>query len=950
MATTTQISCHGGPLLGRTRLHHKKQRDHDPSSWKNFEPLITREGKEQFILLPNSRSVAVLAYETGNLVAFLVPSLENEKDAVLIESICLARHPKDDKHVEEMFISDDKGVLEPSYVTDEVLLVGCNDGTVREFALSIITKKKMSIGSKCGLYHINEPCCGPRRVFTLKAGCPIVKLTSPMVDVQSGILAFCIIETKSVKQTITQEFHRLVFEKFDSMKVKQKFDLSEKTDILDQFVSCVGDRKGKFMNTLPFKIMSTFSKIETKFSNDNGRKSNVFVVIANSSGVKVHHEQIDSEGNSTKHFKLVKLPVAALSAITVSPNGSNLAYGCWNGEIHIWTDLFLAVSQYNTDMEAGKKLRDPLKKVLRRTLQHWHVNAVTALSYQDSDCVDPLLYSGGEESVLVVWQLARGIHRPAQTVPRVAKGGISHLIATGKGSRPGIIIYCEDNTLQLYEAHNLDVFWKVQGLIGSSEESTIMNDQDLILLSSPLQSAGKLHWFDPKEQRVKTQLEVIPFNRVSRGTRIKILLPPPRITHVALSAEKGDMVTAEAVFTENSLVGAKQRLKNGKEIGAVSTIKFWAKAPENAKERYYITAVMAFPHGESNTISALTMSQNGQVTCTMSNDENAFRLWRRTPEDGSKDVNRRRPVWECQYKVTTPSGFSNFSTPSQGLDFSSDGTTLCVVYGHMITLWDHRSATLLKTLRHVNQELIERVEFIDSAKSRDFILTKSKTGIKVQSPYGSKGWSFVLPKGGNAMISQAKAINSEKIVIGVYFFTSNKTKIICVDSNTGLPCLSSGLVCEIPSKVHNLAMVGSQLDRKSGYINFMEEKGKDEVESIRLFVLTEDDDLLMIQKADDRFTLKDAVPSVVRNLDNQGVPRIHMNINKKRVLSEDDFIGGEEPPIKRAAILTFMGHEEKTQDSSELPSLSGNFLRSFLSRNMQREKKMVNEKNMSLTL
>ena len=46
-----------------------------------------------------------------------------------------------------------------------------------------------------------------------------------------------------------------------------------------------------------------------------------------------------------------------------------------------------------------------------------------------------------------------------------------------------------------------------------------------------------------------------------------------------------------------------------------------------------------------------------------------FRLWRQTLEVDEEDSSRRRPVWICQYKVSSPSGYANFDTPSQGADF-----------------------------------------------------------------------------------------------------------------------------------------------------------------------------------------------------------------------------------------------------------------------------------------
>ena len=480
----------------------------------------------------------------------------------------------------------------------------------------------------------------------------------------------------------------------------------------------------------------------------------------------------------------------------------------------------------------------------------------------------------------------------------------------------------------------------MQGLARCIRESTIITDFGTILTSNSSESAGNLDWFDPKVQRVTSQLEVIPYNRVSRSGNDKLLMPPPRITHLSLSDNKEQMVTAESVPTENSAVGKKHCMDDDTEIGIVSMIKFWTKASGNDKVPYVITATMAFPHGEKNAISALAIARNGQYACTTSNDENAFRVWCQTLEADKDNESRPHPVWICQYKVTTPSGFSNFCTSSQGVQFSHDGTTLCIVYGHMISLWDHRDATLLKTLRHINNEPIDKMEFVNSQNFRDFILTKSHNGVKLQSPYGDqseKGWSFSLPKDSNAVISNAQAIDNEHILISVYLLNLRKTKIVCVDISTGEPCPSSGIIAEVPVKIQSIIVAGSRLQRKSNYVNIAEKDKQIEKSPVRLFIVTEDDELFLIQKLHDRFELETKVKNS-EVVDNYNVPKIHVKINQKREALEEGAFSDEQPPMKRAAILSFMGDDNGEMDSSELPALSGNFLRAFISRNMSRRR------------
>merc|ERR1712032_1362915 len=134
------------------------------------------------------------------------------------------------------------------------------------------------------------------------------------------------------------------------------------------------------------------------------------------------------------------------------------------------------------------------------------------------------------------------------------------------------------------------------------------------------------------------------------------------------------------------------------------------------------------------------------MACTLSREEDAFRIWAKNKEPLPAGVAGATSLWRCLYKVNTPSGYANLSRGvslhlgQQLLAFSFDGTVLCVSYGPYVTLWDHSNATLLASLTVGNDGAIHHTEDIQSvnflSKRDDTILVATAGQICVKSPFG----------------------------------------------------------------------------------------------------------------------------------------------------------------------------------------------------------------------
>lgn len=984
----------GGPMLAKRELHSKtKQKTlDDPVAWETLEPLIYDDGSEQFILMPNERFVTVLAYETGRKLAHLIPKRDHEEQHVLIESVCIASLPKKQadvnlalqEHMADDVDSDasdddddDSEAPVSSMATEEqILLVGCQDGSLREFVLSVLTSTKAppSNNPDCGIFQLSGPCFRPRRVFGTRDGLTIKHLTAPAdLTLMGGTLLFSLSEKPSAEEEsaesnlITQCLHRIMLPAYDDAihSSETTIPLTKKQIALKEEIKCtVGfDKVGDYNNTSTFRLLSLSRKAGKGFSEQSDR--DIFCIVARSNGFQIYHERLvlSASGVASTRSPMLTFPAQdgdILSSMAISPNGNDATCGYWQGDIRVMNNIMPLVLDYHEQMTRSEinkteKPQHPLKTLLVRRV-HWHAHPVMALAYHGlSDAVDPMLYSGGEESVLVLWQLSKGTSGPADVLPRVALGGIVHIVAINPN---GILMYCEDNSLQLVRAHNRKRIWKVHALATPGDDATVLVDpksENNLILTGLEGAPGFLHWFDPREQKVTCKLEVAPYNRVSRVEQADNPMPAPEVNQVAFSKSGDICMTVEVIPTENASVGAPHDHYD-EELGTITAVKFWTHAPTKTDEGknmpYVVSAVMTFPHGEENKVSAIALSPNGDVACTVSNGEKAFRVWRRIMADAipsDDDQSRRTPVWVCQYKVTTPAGLSNHETSSGGVSFSPDGSTLAICYGHLISLWNHKEAVLVNTIKHSDSTCIENIQFVSTTTKADMVMSTSKSAVLVQSPFGSKGqkgWKCVLPeKCENAVVLNAQFLASHDLVaVSTFFFTTQSTKVLLLDASSGTP--KKDMVWDVDGKVISIVATGKPR-QPVVWVTVGQAPQEVKESPIRLYAVTTSGEMLLLKTGGHEEESPSSFTS--SNELEVDVPRIHVppkqTTRKRRATSIVD----EEPSAKRAptiaSLAAFMGEEEAgAMASSDLPSLGGAFARAFVGRNLAtRSSRVVGE-------
>jgi len=609
----------------------------------------------------------------------------------------------------------------------------------------------------------------------------------------------------------------------------------------------MGGGKVKVGSGLLFQLLSSPVPRAEEYGiadGDGTSSSSSIVTVIQKDEFQIYMDDGGTTGKSLRRFENIQtLNKSDVTTATISPDGRDLALGFKDGSITVYVSIYSLILAHIQDRDSSSSSSSrttqdgehPVQTHLLLRQIHWHALPVRTLSYtglSPSSRAAPNLLSGGEETVLLTWNLERGSDRPVHLLPRVTKGCITHVVTnsfgfdgtSGGGGSEDVVVRCADSTLQLIQGHNHAVRWKIQGLASASNEcipidhfkSTTQSQQSqsspILQIDSKTQipiltrltgAPGYVHWFDPTIGRVVGELEVAPYNRISRKHAGMDAYPRPIVTQLFMGRNGEDMITLDTMLTEDgSLVdsddghgyddtsdGAYQP-KQKLAMSLVTNIKFWvwSKELETAQTQtvcgmgmpYALIAAMPSPHGTMNgDVDALAITQDGSTACSLSNREGAFHIWRKTKGSsgsvirgrsssfGGSDNNRHNnnaasnsytqpvPAWKRDCKISIPSGYSNSPGNGAGKDtngvisFSSDASVLTIAFGRHVTIWDHSSMTMLNTV--CAPEHILDLQFVPSP--RDMMLAVGASSVSLLPPFGggytgASSWCYKLPVAG----------------------------------------------------------------------------------------------------------------------------------------------------------------------------------------------------------
>ncbi|KAI8835527.1 quinon protein alcohol dehydrogenase-like superfamily [Chytridium lagenaria] len=386
--------------------------------------------------------------------------------------------------------------------------------------------------------------------------------------------------------------------------------------------------------------------------------------------------------------------IQKISCIAVQPADNCLAVGHVNGEINLW---------YNLHRPANP---DPVV-----TRLHWHAHRVHGLHFSPDGVY---LLSGGEEAVLVIWQLAT---QHKQFLPRLG----ADVNAIGLSDDQSLYaLTLGDNTIKIVSAVDLTVRQAVSGIktvsVGNAARKaagvngrqsvwksparyrnagvTVDPRSNLVVMAAA--SGTSVQFFNAPEDRHVMELETSPRNRVSRTENEEG--DDVEVTKIAFSVDGEWMATVDITPSSDGQLD--------------QSVNIWQFDPVH--QSYIVNTRVSSPHDD------LITSMSFSPVSSSSSSHDAPRLLLTTSLDA------KFKTWQLHNATTTalpttlteisktttstPEAFDAFwsqrsvgthrSFPIHDAAFSHDGSVMALATGAVVTLWDPVSSILRATLAH----------------------------------------------------------------------------------------------------------------------------------------------------------------------------------------------------------------------------------------------------------
>jgi NET1-associated nuclear protein 1 (U3 small nucleolar RNA-associated protein 17) len=403
----------------------------------------------------------------------------------------------------------------------------------------------------------------------------------------------------------------------------------------------------------------------------------------------------------------------ALTTLALHPELKCIATGDRGGEIVLWYDCVATDSaDMDVDGEASPR-NEPVKQRM-----HWHSHAVRSLCFTDDGAY---LLSGGEEAVLVIWQLESG---KKDFIPRL--GAPLESISTSPDRRH-YALSCADNTVRMLNAASLKVDVTLQGCKIAHACAPMRTSLVGLVVEGRAQSVvmnateSSLQFYDTRGGKHVAEILVNPRSAVSRMNEKRAAVI--RVERVCFSADGMDMITVE-------------RLADGKSAEVV-VMKFWGYA--EAEATFVVNTQVSMPH--KTIVTALQHHPTRPIVVSTSHDRR-FKLWEKLTDrsvTALKAADRPagadsadRVYWRC----LSAGMYREFMLNDAA--FSDDGSVLAIAASQYVTLWSPETSLLLTTLcAFPPHEPVRSMAFVDRSR---YLVAFSDHRLVVFSTLTSQVW------------------------------------------------------------------------------------------------------------------------------------------------------------------------------------------------------------------
>ncbi|KAJ7446497.1 WD40 repeat-like protein [Mycena galericulata] len=375
-----------------------------------------------------------------------------------------------------------------------------------------------------------------------------------------------------------------------------------------------------------------------------------------------------------------------LTCLAFHPSEDYFATGDEKGFIRLW---------YCLNEPSPAKPAVGVEKKPQTTALHWHAHAVSSIAFTPNGAY---LLSGGEESVLVIWQLHTG---KREFLPRIGSPIKTISVSKVAGGEEEYLLGLADATYTFVSAASLKVSRSYSRIkldpasvynIPSTSKNLLTPLSVHSLTSTlilPSSHPSSLQIYSPISSTLVSELEVSPSNRVSR--RDEKPIEPCRIERVTLSPSGDWLATIDA-------------REGDEDVHGESYLKIWWW---DRKAGFWILNTRVDrPHGLGKvTDVAFSPGSEGQpLFLVTTGGDNNIKTWRlRTAKDKSEEF------WVAR----STSNFQN-QLPSH-VSWSPDGSLLAITLPHRTVLFDSSTNLLRHTLSSPECGEVKASHFIGKA-------------------------------------------------------------------------------------------------------------------------------------------------------------------------------------------------------------------------------------------
>lgn len=400
-----------------------------------------------------------------------------------------------------------------------------------------------------------------------------------------------------------------------------------------------------------------------------------------------------------------ELPLAY--SIAVSDSGL-VALGFQSGTIELFYDIFGSPDAKLEETPATKKKRkSKTQKYIRRALR-WHADSVQTLAFSLDD---DYLLSGGNERVLVFWQLETN---NTQFLPRLP-GPISNITVDPSGELYALNL-CGKETIVLSA---LDLLTRLQ-VCGANvdfanklgppvREALRANKNKKNTQPSNFTATAKMHptktnmlyiatgsraqvqIYDIAENQEVAKFSVAPAVQLGK-VRGEIKIKDAEITFLDFSEDGQWMVTVDELVTPKI-----DYLLSNDDV--TTTLRFWkwsnkvTSKPGSAEMQgsWQLTTKVVQPHGGSRVVSLLAHTHDGVPAFNTLCKNGSLRVWKHSV---SSSHTGNQATWSVRNLITA----SPADMPSGAMAYSEDGSVLIVGVGEQLTVYRASNLTFVTEL------------------------------------------------------------------------------------------------------------------------------------------------------------------------------------------------------------------------------------------------------------